>query len=62
MYSEDKNKEMLHFNFHEESCRKVEFSPDGNILYTVSTDESIGIISNGKLEGRITKAHSAAIN
>lgn len=29
---------MLFFKYHEDSCRRVEFSPDGNILYTVSTD------------------------
>jgi WD repeat-containing protein 55 len=38
------------------------FSPDGNILYTSSTDGSIGVISNGKLEGRISSAHPAPIN
>ena len=53
---------MLHLKYHEDSCRRVEFSPDGAILYTVSTDGSIGIVSNGVLEGRLTHAHPAPIN
>ena len=53
---------MLHFNYHQESCRQVTFSPDGNLIYTSSSDGSIGVISNGKLEGRIEGAHLAPIN
>ena len=53
---------MLKFKYHTESCRQVVFSPDGNILFTSSSDGSIGVISNGKLEGRITGAHSSPIN
>ncbi len=61
-YNEKKNKEMLKFNYHTDSVRQVVFSPDGNLLYTSSSDMSIGVISNGKLEGRITGAHAAPIN
>lgn len=61
-YNEKSNKEVLKFNYHEESCRQVVFSPDGNLVYTSSSDGSIGVISNGKLEGRITGAHPVPIN
>ena len=61
-YSEKAQKEMLHFNYHTESCRQVVFSPDGNALYTGSSDGSIGVISNGVLEGQLTGAHPAPIN
>lgn len=53
---------MLKFNYHTESCRQVVFSPDGNVLYTSSSDGSIGVISNGKLEGRLANAHPVPIN
>jgi WD40 repeat protein len=53
---------MLYFKYHDESCRRVDFSPDGSLLYTVSSDGSIGVISNGKLEGRITGCHPCPIN
>ena len=49
-------------NYHTESCRSIEFSPDGNILYTGSSDGSIGVISNGALEGRLAGAHSCPVN
>lgn len=61
-YNEKKNQEMLKLDYHAESCRQVVFSPDGNLLYTSSSDGSIGVISNGKLEGRIANAHSAPVN
>jgi WD40 repeat protein len=53
---------MLYFTYHEDSCRRVEFSPDGNILYTASSDGSFGVISNGNLEGRFVQAHPCPIN
>lgn len=52
----------MHFNYHSESCRQVTFSPDGNVLYTGSSDGTIGVISNGVLEGRLTGAHNAPVN
>jgi WD40 repeat protein len=53
---------MLTLNYHEDSCRRVEFSEDGNILYTASADGSIGVVSNGILEGRLTASHPCPIN
>ena len=53
---------MLHFDYHNDSVRQVVFSPDGNILYTSSSDGSIGVVSMGKLEGRLTGAHPSPIN
>lgn len=38
------------------------FSPCGNILYSSSSDGSIGVISMGKLEGRLSGAHPSPIN
>lgn len=61
-YNEKNTKEMLKFNYHTDSVRQVVFSPDGNVLYTSSSDGSIGVVSNGKLEGRLTGAHPAPIN
>lgn len=61
-YTEKKTHERLRMNYHTESCRQVEFSPDGKILYTGSSDGSIGVISNGVLEGQLTNAHPAPIN
>lgn len=40
----------------------MEFSPDGKILYTGSSDGSIGVVSNGLLEGQLLNAHPAPIN
>ncbi len=56
-YTEKATTERMKFNYHTESCRQVEFSPDGNALYTGSSDGSIGVISNGSLEGKMSGAH-----
>ncbi len=40
----------------------MQFSPDGNILYTGGSDGSIGVISNGALEGKLTNVHNCPIN
>ena len=50
------------FNYHTDSCRAVEFSPDGNLIYTASKDQSIGVITNGLMQGRITEAHPCPIH
>lgn len=49
---------------HLKSCRDVAFSPDGQRLLTVSKDKAIHILTveDGRLETRIAKAHSAALN
>ena len=61
-YNEEATKQMLTFTYHTESVRQVVFSPDGNVVYTSSSDGSIGVISNGKLEGKLSGAHPAPIN
>jgi WD40 repeat protein len=35
---------------------------DGSILYAVSADRSINVISGGRIEGHMPKAHKGAIN
>ena len=49
-------------NYHDDSIRRLDFSPDGNMIYTVSSDQSIGIMTAGVLQGKITKAHDVPIN
>ncbi len=61
-YKEKATKEQLHLSYHTESCRALEFSPDGNVLYTGSSDGSVGVISNGVLEGRLLGAHPVPVN
>jgi len=62
IYNESENKEVMSFCYHRESCRTVEFSEDGNFLYTGSSDNSIGIISNGELLHQVKNAHESPIN
>mmetsp|Transcript_18482 Transcript_18482/g.31636 ORF Transcript_18482/g.31636 Transcript_18482/m.31636 type:complete len:299 (+) Transcript_18482:239-1135(+) len=49
------------FDYHTDSCRALEFSPDGNVIYTASKDQSLALITNGVLAGRIENAHAAPI-
>ena len=35
------------FNYHSDSVRAIEFSPDGNLIYTGSKDKSLAVITNG---------------
>ncbi|XP_007899191.1 WD repeat-containing protein 55 [Callorhinchus milii] len=58
------NQELWSSGHHLKSCRKLDFSSDGQQLFTVSKDKSIHIhnVEGGKLVTRIPKAHSAAIN
>ena len=60
-YENEKTTEQLYFNYHTDSCRALEFSHDGNIIYTASKDQSIAAITNGRMAGRIMDAHSAPI-
>ena len=61
-YNEKKTKERLCLNYHTESCRQIEFSPNGKILFTGASDGAIGVISNGVLQGKLANAHSCPIN
>ena len=46
-YTEEDTKEQMTFNYHSDSVRSVEFSPDGNLIYTGSKDQSLAVITNG---------------
>ena len=35
------------FDYHTDSVRAVEFSPDGNLIFTASKDQSLAVITNG---------------
>lgn len=61
-YNEQTNEQVLSFNHHRSSCRVVEFSDDGNFLFTGSSDNSLGIITNGELLFQVKNAHKAPIN
>jgi WD repeat-containing protein 55 len=54
--------EQLLFKHHTESIRSVDYSPDGKILYVASSDHSISVISDGRLEGHMKDCHKAAVN
>jgi WD40 repeat protein len=40
----------------------LEFSPDGNIIYTGSKDKSLAVITNNQMAGRILEAHPEPIH
>lgn len=61
-YSETETKEQMTFDYHEDSCRAIEFSPDGNMIYTGSKDMSLAVITNGNMAGRILEAHPCPIH
>jgi WD40 repeat protein len=50
------------FDYHKESVRAVDFSEDGNMIYTASADKSIAVITNGKMAGQLLDAHDAPIH
>lgn len=60
-YNDQETKEQLTFNYHTDSCRALEFSPDGNLVYTGSKDGSLAVITAGAMAGRILTAHEAPI-
>ena len=62
IFTEEYNNEAMSFFYHQEWWRVVEFSDDGNYLYTGSSDNTIGIISNGELLHQVKKAHDSPIN
>jgi hypothetical protein len=51
----------MSFDYHTDSVRAVEYSPDGNMIYTGSKDMSMAVITNGVMAGRIMEAHPAPI-
>jgi WD40 repeat protein len=53
---------MMTFDYHTDSVRAVEYSPDGNMIYTGSKDMSLAVITNGTMAGRIMDAHPAPIH
>ena len=60
-YDDKETKEQMSFNYHTDSVRAVEYSPDGNMIYTGSKDMSMAVITNGVMAGRILEAHPAPI-
>ena len=60
-YDDQETKEQMSFNYHTDSVRAVEYSPDGNMIYTGSKDMSMAVITNGVMAGRILEAHPAPI-
>jgi len=61
-YGLEENKKMLSVMAHDASCRGVEFSTDGNMLYTVSADCYFrGLDGSGKPVFKL-KAHTNPIN
>lgn len=61
-FTEEANEEALAFAYHQSSCRTVEFSDDGNFLFTGASDNTLGILTNGELLYQVKKAHNAPIN
>lgn len=61
-YNDNETKEEMVFNYHEDSVRALEFSPDGNLIYTGSKDMSLAVITNGQMAGRIMEAHPNPIS
>jgi WD40 repeat protein len=61
-YNDQETKEQMVFNYHTDSVRAVEFSNDGNVIYTGSKDQSLAVITNGQMAGRIMDAHDAPIS
>ena len=61
-YAENQMDQVLDLTHHKESVRSIDYSPQGNILYAASKDKSFSVISNGRVEGQLTGAHSESIN
>jgi len=60
-YNDQETKEQMTFNYHTDSVRAIEYSTDGNMIYTGSKDLSLAVITNGQMAGRIMDAHPAPI-
>lgn len=40
----------------------MDYSPDGTILYTASSDGSLSVVTQGGLEGHMKACHKEAVN
>lgn len=61
-FNEEVNEEALAFSYHQSSCRTLEFSDDGNFIFTGASDNTLGILTNGELLYQVKNAHNAPIN
>jgi WD40 repeat protein len=62
VFTEESMENVVSFRHHQQSCRQVEFSDDGNFMYTGSTDQTIGIVTNGQLLHQVKRAHDTPVN
>eukprot|EP00823_Brevimastigomonas_motovehiculus_P008883 TRINITY_DN835_c0_g1_i1.p1 TRINITY_DN835_c0_g1~~TRINITY_DN835_c0_g1_i1.p1 ORF type:complete len:463 (+),score=193.47 TRINITY_DN835_c0_g1_i1:67-1455(+) len=63
-YSEEKNKKVYSSQFHKNACRSLQFSTNGEVLFTAGKDGAIVVFDLNKLKpsNRIEKAHIHPIN
>ncbi|GLD97506.1 hypothetical protein PINS_up006196 [Pythium insidiosum] len=62
-YAEEGNNKLLELNHHQDSCRALLFSPDGQSLYTGSADKSIRAFDTlGNVTWAELRAHDAPVN
>ena len=63
-YSLDGNKLLATIGHHKESCRALQFSPDGQTLYSAAKDSIIGAFDLGSMKpaGLLTNAHQTAVS
>eukprot|EP00743_Colponemidia_sp_Colp-15_P003607 GILK01003890.1.p1 GENE.GILK01003890.1~~GILK01003890.1.p1 ORF type:complete len:372 (-),score=71.69 GILK01003890.1:117-1232(-) len=62
-YTAQENKCILKLNHHAESCRSLQFSPDGNFLFSASSDKSMAAVDRaGKIAWHNVGAHDSPIN
>ena len=52
-YTETKMDQVLDLTHHTDSVRTLDFSPQGNIIYTAGKDKSFAVVSNGRVEGQL---------
>ena len=63
-YSRVGHRSVLQMQYHDGSCRAVQFSPDGHHLHTVSSDRSLATVdlAAARVLHRVTDAHTQPIN
>ena len=63
-YSVEENKLLAHIGHHKESCRSLQFSPNGQLLYSAAKDANIGAfdLASMKPAGVLTNAHDTAVS